>query len=272
VRASASARPRPFDPERFAELQRSRALAWGSPFQHSRETASTNDLALSAARAGAPSGSVFLSDHQTHGRGRRGKTWLAAPNHDLLFSVLVRPSGSALPPAALTLAVGLGVRTALAPHADSTLAVKWPNDVLAGPRKLSGILCEGLFDGAALAAVVVGIGINVHAAEYPPELASQVTSLEVLAPGDPPPEREALLADVLAAVEARVSACLRNGFAPLLAEYAGHDALAGKRVEVSGSTPLVGCARGVDAEGRLLVESDGLLVPVISGTVRALEG
>jgi BirA family biotin operon repressor/biotin-[acetyl-CoA-carboxylase] ligase len=272
VSPSAAAQLRPFDADAFAELRRSRELAWGSPFHYARETGSTNDLALAAARAGAPGGSVFFADHQTSGRGRRGKSWLAAPNHDLLLSVLLRPSSSSLPPAALTLAVGLGVRAALAPHARERLAVKWPNDVLAGTRKLAGILCEGQFDGAALAAVVIGIGINVHAAELPAELADSVTSLADLAPATRPPAREALLADVLAAVEARVGACMQSGFAPLLAEYAEHDALAGQRVEVSGGAPLVGSARGVDAEGRLLIESDGLLVPVISGTVRALAG
>jgi BirA family transcriptional regulator, biotin operon repressor / biotin---[acetyl-CoA-carboxylase] ligase len=270
--SSVAAHPRPFDPERFAELWRSRRLGWGRPLHYSSEAGSTNDLALAAARTFAASGSVFLADHQTQGRGRRGKAWFAEPNHNLLFSVLVRPGGAALPPAALTLAVGLGVRAALAPHARAALAVKWPNDVLAGPCKLAGILCEGQFEGAVLAAVVIGIGINVHAAEYPAELASPATSLEALAGSDCLPEREALLADVLGGVEARVRACLRAGFAPLLAEYGQHDALAGRRVEVSGSMPLVGCARGVDAEGRLLVESDGLPVPVISGTVRTLDG
>jgi BirA family transcriptional regulator, biotin operon repressor / biotin---[acetyl-CoA-carboxylase] ligase len=269
---SAAARPRPFDPERFAELRSQRGLVWGSPLHYASETGSSNDLALTAARSGAASGSVFLADYQSQGRGRRGKAWLSAPNHNLLFSVLLRPGGAALPPAALTLAVGLGVRAALAPLARESLAVKWPNDVLAGPCKLAGILCEGQLDGAALAAVVIGIGINVHAAEYPAELSTAITSLEALAGGERLPEREALLADVLAGVEARVSACLRAGFAPLLAEYGQHDALAGQRVEVSGSTPLIGTARGVDAEGRLLVESDGLRVPVSSGTVRTLHG
>ena len=60
------------------------------------------------------------------------------------------------------------------------------------------------------------------------------------------------------------------GFVSLLPEFAEYDALAGERVEVSGPTPLVGRARGIDAEGRLLVDSDGLVVPVYSGTVRVL--
>lgn len=263
--------PGRFDPERFEALRRARGLVWGSPLSYATETGSTNDDALAAARAGAESGSVFLADHQTHGRGRRGKSWVASPGRNLLFSILLRPpAGSALV-SALTLAVGLGVRSALALVTRSVLAVKWPNDVLVGQRKLAGILCEGQFEGARLAALVIGVGINVHRAELPPDLADHGVCLEELVsqPAERAPlEREAVLVDVLDAVAARVTACLAHGFASLLPEFGEHDALAGKQVELSGAAPVVGKARGVDVEGRLLLESDGLIVPVYSGTVR----
>jgi BirA family biotin operon repressor/biotin-[acetyl-CoA-carboxylase] ligase len=197
---------------------------------------------------------------------------VAAPGHHLLFSILVRPGAAAPPPSALTLAVGLGVRGALATASRTRLGLKWPNDVLAAGRKLAGILCEGQFTGSSLSAVVIGIGINVLAAPYPEELAPHVTCLEALVTeSERVPTREQLLASVLAEVEARLETCTSQGFAALLGEFAAHDALAGERVEVSGGAALAGIARGVDADGRLLVESDGLLVPVLSGTVRVVE-
>ena len=260
---------RAFDPARFHELRAGRVGSFGATLQYQAQTGSTNDDALAAARAGAPSGSVFLADHQTQGRGRRGKSWVAAPGHHLLFSILVRPGGAAPPPSALTLAVGLGVRAALAPSSLAPLGLKWPNDVLAEGRKLGGILCEGQFSGSSLSAVVIGIGINVLAAPYPAELVPHVACLEDLASERARvPSREQLLVDLLAEVEARLDTCSRQGFAALLGEFAAHDALAGERVEVSGGAALAGIARGVDTDGRLLVESDGLLVPVLSGTVR----
>jgi BirA family biotin operon repressor/biotin-[acetyl-CoA-carboxylase] ligase len=263
---------RAFDPAQFHALRAARGGSFGAALHYQAETGSTNDDALAAARAGAPSGSVFLADHQTQGRGRRGKSWVAAPGHHLLFSILVRHGAAAPPPSALTLAVGLGVRAALAPASLARLGLKWPNDVLAEGRKLAGILCEGQFTGSSLSAVVIGIGINVLAAPYPPELASHVVCLEALAgDGARVPPREQLLVDVLAEVEARLDTCTSQGFAALFSDFAEHDALAGERVEVSGGAALAGIARGVDTEGRLLVESDGLLVPVLSGTVRVVE-
>lgn len=269
-----------FNLGRFADLRRERALTWGAPLVYSVETGSTNDDALAAARAGAASGSVFLADHQTQGRGRRGKAWVATPGQHLLFSILLRDlqhdiqrdiqNDSAAGVGALTLAVGLGVRAALAAHAQAGLAVKWPNDVLAGSRKLAGILCEGQFVGSRLDAVVIGIGINVLTAAYPPELEAQIACLEGIAAPGAALERERLLVEVLAAIEARVGTYLGAGFGGLLSEFSQHDALAGERVEISGASPVVGTARGVDAAGRLLVESDGSIVPVISGTVRVL--
>lgn len=261
---------RHFDVARFAELRQARGLGWGSPSRYARETRSTNDDALAAARSGGEHGSVFITDHQTDGRGRRGKAWVAAAGQHLLVSILLRQVAAAAGVGALTLAVGLGVRHALEAHAEGPLAVKWPNDVLAGSRKLAGILCEGQFEGGRLDAVVVGIGVNVLAGTYSADLAPHVTCLEALAPRGARLEREALLVDVLEAVESRVRTYLEAGFGALLGEFSRHDALTGKRVEVSGGAPLVGVARGVDAAGRLLVESDGLLVPVFSGTVRTL--
>jgi BirA family biotin operon repressor/biotin-[acetyl-CoA-carboxylase] ligase len=262
-----------FDVARFHELRQQRGLGWGAPLIHAHTTGSTNDDALVAARSGGASGSVFLADHQTRGRGRRGKTWLAAPGQHLLFSILLRATvdATATGVGALTLAVGLGVREALAASASVPLGLKWPNDVLAGSRKLAGILCEGHFVGARLEAVVVGIGINVLSDSYPPELEAQVACLEALVTSGAPPERERLLVEVLGAVEAHVGTYLGRGFGALLDEFTRHDALAGESVEISGASPIVGVARGVDAGGRLLVESDGLIVPVISGTVRVAQ-
>lgn len=262
---------RPFDARRFSALCAARGLSLGAPLVYREATASTNDDALAAARSGAPSGSLFVADYQWKGRGRRGKSWSAAAGDSLLFSILLRPE-SAGPINAVTLAVGLGVRAALEPYSVEPLSVKWPNDVLAGARKLAGVLCEGQFHGTRLDVLVIGVGINVSEQVFPPELEGAAASLAMLAPQasarTPPLEREPLLVDVIAGIEARVTACLTGGLAELLGEFPRRDALLGATVSVSGATPVTGVARGIDAEGRLLLETDGVVVPVSSGTVR----
>jgi BirA family biotin operon repressor/biotin-[acetyl-CoA-carboxylase] ligase len=263
---------RSFDAARFAELQSARGLAWGAPLAHYHEIGSTNDAALSAARAGAPAGSVFVAEHQSAGRGRTGKSWLSKAGTGLLFSVLLRPRTSAERLSSLTLAAGLGVRAALQAVTAGHFTLKWPNDVLANGRKVAGVLCEGQLSGREVDAIVIGVGINVARQELPPDLAGAATCLEdlVLA-GYVVPSREELLVEALAAIESRAGRHLDHGFALLHDEFTAHDALAGRRVAVSGASEIRGVARGVDQDGQLLVEDEGVVMSLRSGTVRLIE-
>lgn len=243
---------------------------------HRAETGSTNDDALSAARGGSPEGSVFVADFQTQGRGRSGKSWQSQPGAGLLFSVLLRPTTHPEQVSSVTLAVGLGLRAALAALVPSPFHVKWPNDVLAGGRKVAGVLCEGVLEGQGIVALVIGAGINLAHQTLPTELAETVTSLEALREPSRPAEpfvigREPLLVAVLSAIESRVNTCLTQGFAALADEFALHDALLGRRVAVSGGTELRGTARGVDRDGQLLIDSEGARVAVRAGTLRLIE-
>ena len=261
-----------FDVARFAELQRARGLRWGQSLTHYPEIGSTNDEALKAARSGAPAGSVFVADHQYAGRGRSGKTWQSKPGAGLLFSVLLRPETSADRLASLTLAVGLGVRAALRAATVGEFSVKWPNDVLGSGRKVAGVLCEGQLSGHSVEAVVIGVGINLSRQELPPELESTTTSLaDLVLAGHTVPERETLIVEALAAIETRATRYFAHGFTTLHDEFMQHDALAGHRVAVSGASEVRGVARGVDHVVQLLVEDEGVVLALRSGTVRIAE-
>src|SRR6202451_4227852 len=129
-------------------------------------TGSTNADLLARAVAGAPEGVVLAAEEQTSGRGRLGRSWVSPPRAALTFSLLVRPD--TVPPARrgwLPLLAGVSVASAVRAAAGVDARLKWPNDVLAGPAKLGGILAEAAGD-----AVVVGIGLNVSTepAELPP--------------------------------------------------------------------------------------------------------
>jgi BirA family transcriptional regulator, biotin operon repressor / biotin---[acetyl-CoA-carboxylase] ligase len=255
-----------FDANRFRTQSRARKPALGRPLMYQPVTGSTNDDALLAARAGAPHGSVFLADEQTRGRGRRGHSWLAAPGESLLFSVLLRPKLELAQVSALTLAIGLALKDALAPLVSTPVALKWPNDLLVNQQKLAGVLVESQLQGDQLQAVIVGVGLNVSAREFPAEIATSATSLALL--GASLLEREALLFELLEAIASRVAAYQLGGVAGILSELNAADALRGKRVRVG---DITGVGRGLDEHGRLLLEGDDeTLHAILSGTVELL--
>lgn len=253
----------PFDTARFAALQKSRGLAFGEPLVHSSETRSTNDDALLAAGRGVPEGAVFVADAQTEGRGRRGRAWVSPPGENLTFSLLLRPPLSAERASALSLVAGLAVRAAAARRVQNPIGIKWPNDVVAGTRKLAGILVESRVRGVDLEAIVIGFGVNVHTVSAPAEIESLFTSLALL--GDPAPDRESLLGEILAELEERLSRFYESGLGALLDELRAADALLGSVVEVG---EVEGAASGIDEQGALLVrDAAGTVHAVTSGTV-----
>jgi BirA family biotin operon repressor/biotin-[acetyl-CoA-carboxylase] ligase len=255
-----------FDATRFRAESNQRRPELGRPLMYQAVTGSTNDDALLAARSGAPHGSVFLADEQTAGRGRRGHTWLAAPGQSLLFSVLLRPKLELAQVSALTLAVGLALRDAVLPLISTVPEIKWPNDLLVNGKKLAGVLVESQLQGDRLQAVVVGVGLNVAIREFPGEIAATATSLALL--GAARLERETLLVELLDAIAARVTTYQNQGLSSLLNELNAVDALRGKRVRVEGTS---GIGRGLDEQGRLLIEDEQqALHAILSGTVELL--
>ena len=177
-------------PEVLAPLLRGRL---GRPYRFVEECESTQRL-LAADEA---EGATVAADHQTQGRGRLGRTWLAPPGRALLFSVLLRP----LPPLArwpeLSVVAGEAVAAALPVEA----SVSHPNDVLAGGRKLAGILPEAS-DGR----VVLGIGVNVNQTEeeLPADATRPATSLRLETGREW--ERAPLLTAILSELERRYDA------------------------------------------------------------------
>jgi BirA family biotin operon repressor/biotin-[acetyl-CoA-carboxylase] ligase len=226
-------------------------------------TGSTNDDARDLAIAGAGEGTVVLAREQTQGRGRLGRPW-SSPAGGMYASVVLRPEVELPEAVVLPLVVGLGAARALLRFGvDSSL--KWPNDLLAPDgRKLAGVLLEGLSEGWRIAWVVAGIGVNVR--EAPPcEDAASVDELS---------GRHVPLAKVAAAVLDEVGEAYRewkaDGFAPLRKAYEARAWLAGRRVTVSdaaGHAIVSGAVRGIDAQGRLLVDGPDGTVPIASGEV-----
>ena len=122
----------------------------------SRVTDSTNTDALKAARAGAPHGSVYFADEQLAGRGRGDHAWHSAAAQGLYVSVLLRPTIPAIRLPLLSLAAGLAAARAIRETAALNIDIRWPNDLLIGPRKTGGILVEATINSQGPPHAVVG--------------------------------------------------------------------------------------------------------------------
>jgi len=171
----------------------------------------------------------------------------------------------------------VAARRALLAQGIGEVALKWPNDLLGTEGKLGGILIEMRTESGGPVQMVIGIGLNVAlGSELRAQLAAtgvSATDLETLA-GGRPPGRNALVAALLDAGIAAVGEFSRAGFAPFRDEFTAADALRDQAVSLHGSGPVQsGVARGVDADGALLVEQQGQLHRVIAGevSVRASE-
>ncbi len=226
-------------------------------------TGSTNSDLLSAAAAGEPAGAVLVADEQTAGLGRLGRRWLTPPGSALAVSMLLRPDRV---DGWLPLTTGLAVRDAVLACAPGlAVALKWPNDVLAGPRgadptgKLAGILVQGGPAGA----VVIGCGVNVTVPVHalPPRVGA--TSLTLLGADV---DREQLLGVLLARLAVRLDAWSAGRSA--VAEYRAACATLGREIAITAIDRVVtGRAVDVDTDGRLIVESADGRVALAAGDV-----
>jgi BirA family biotin operon repressor/biotin-[acetyl-CoA-carboxylase] ligase len=219
---------------------------------------STMDVAAALAHDGAPTGLVVAAEQQTAGRGRRGSTWISPPGAGLYFSFIARPSMRSL--SLLTLAAGVAVRDGITAVCGLQCDLKWPNDLLVGTRKLAGILAEGLAIGAPGQAVIIGVGVNLRPAAYPPAVAVRATSIE--SELGRAVDRDTVLAGIVDAIADRVAALDRDPGDILQAWRDASPSAVGTRVEWDGRR---GVTDGIDEMGALLVKTAAGIERVIAG-------
>lgn len=203
-----------------------------------------------------PSKTVVAAENQTGGHGRLGRSWSGGPD-SATFSLLLKGEEYAASLPLLPFAAGEAVALTLEKHLAQPL-LKWPNDVYLGAKKVAGILLEGLYEGGEFLGVVLGVGINLNNREFPSGL-ENATSLYLYSKR--PVDKGSFVKEVLEELEPRLSRP-----APSLDYFSSHDYLRGKeiRLDYYGEN-LEGIARGIDRQGRLLLESNGAIKAVSSG-------
>lgn len=238
-------------------------------FHYVAEIGSTNDRAIALALEGAPEGTAVLAEAQRAGRGRRGRDWFSPPGAGLYLSVVIRPAARA-EWTLVTIAAGVAAARAVTVATGLPLELKWPNDLVVGRpwRKVGGVLCESVGSGARVDAVVVGIGLNLRHAAYPPEIAARATAIETeLGRGVDRGAIVAALLEELDEVVGRLRAGDRAGVCDAWRRLAA-SGLHGAPVRWHDQgRDRTGIVRGLDDDGALVVAADGRLVRIVSGEV-----
>ena len=234
--------------------------------------ASTNTLLMHEAEAGAPEGTVYFADEQTAGRGRGAHVWQSPPASGLYVSILLRPRVAPADVLWFSLAAGLAVRDAVRQVTSLEADLRWPNDLLLGPKKFSGILTELNAEVTRVRHLVIGIGINVHQPFFPEELSRQATSLRIETGKEW--SRQEILIELLKALQREVtslSADLPQATQSILGRLERSSTwIRGKRVMVDEAEGYTGTTAGLDPRGFLLVQTAAGVRTVLSGGVREL--
>ena len=250
-------------PAHWTPLLTTRTL--GRAINHYEHTlTSTNAVLKDMAKQGAPHGSLCLCEMQTAGRGRMDRQWSSPEGQGIWLSVLLRPALRPEDAPLITFACALAMSAAVNEVTGLNTRIKWPNDLVLEGRKLCGILLEMGFDSQGMY-IVAGTGLNICRGAYPPELADRAISVEECADQ---PDRGAIIAAYLRALEDALSAIERDGFAGIAADFRQACITLGSQVHVLGAEIFTGTAEDVDATGALLIRTaDGELRRVLAGDV-----
>ncbi len=236
---------------------------------------STNNYATLLASRGAYEGEVVISDCQTAGRGRlRGRVWHSPPGVNLYTSVILRPDVAPESAPGLTLVAGVAVAELL--NLYCPVSLKWPNDILANGKKISGILTEMRGFGSKIDFVVIGIGINVNMdpSNIEEGIRSVSTSLKEQTSKDI--SRLELAAALYCSLGKWYRVFIEDGFASVRDSWLQSSDMVGKMVEVTGGGcdfPQRGICKGIDDEGILmLLDDENRTVYVRSGDINIKKG
>ncbi|CAN0602535.1 unnamed protein product, partial [Ectocarpus sp. 12 AP-2014] len=197
---------------------------------------------------------VCLAEHQSAGRGRRGRHWVSPFASSVYCSVACPFEGGAQSLGGLSLAVGVIVCDALESMGVQDLGLKWPNDVYCGGKKLAGVLIELQGDLAGTVTAIIGVGVNVRLPSIAADTIEQAwTDLSTVAE---PVSRNVLVGRYLNRLLPALDAYGRDGFADWRERWQELDIYADQPVVIhSGDRRITGTARGVDENGALLLET-----------------
>lgn len=243
---------------------------WQDPLLWFDSIDSTNTQAKEMAAKGAPHGTVLIADHQTGGRGRRGRSFHSPAGTGIYMSLILRPGCAPAELMHLTCAAAVALCDAVEGSCGIRPGIKWTNDLVCGSRKLAGILTElGLSPKGCVDYAIIGIGINCcqEESDFPEDIRTVAGSLHTVT--GKKIHRERVAAAIIDALY-RMDEILLSNKDDILNRYRADCITLGKEISVVKADGSVrhGTALDIDSEGALIVRfSDGATEAVNSGEV-----
>lgn len=231
------------------------------------ECESTNQLLLDKAEQHHSGNYLLLAESQTQGRGRRGRQWVSPFAGNIYMSLSWGLGISIAQMSGLSLVVAISTAKGLKKSGIEHVKLKWPNDIYVAQQKLAGVLLELRGETNSPGRAVMGIGIN---ANMPVEAGEQIDQpwIDIRRIVGHSVDRNRVAANILNELIPDIMKFETNGFTAFMSEWEKFDLLEGQPVNVIGQSQLeTGIARGVDAQGALLVEFDNTVQPIYSGEV-----
>ena len=242
------------------------AASWGAEFDVLFSTESTNADAMAKGRAGA-SRYLCIAEHQSAGKGRRGKTWVSPLGANISLSMLWTFNAGMAALEGLSLVVAILVVDALKSCGYEGMGVKWPNDILLDANKLAGILIEINGDAAGPCKVVIGVGVNVRMPASSAESIDQRYT-DLSSNSETIPDRNRIAASLVLSLQAGLAEFARFGFSAFQERWNAVDVYKGRVVDiVSGANRQRGVSLGVNGSAALLLQTDGGVLQISGGEI-----
>ena len=247
----------------------------GKNLYYEEKVDSTNTLARDLASKGVKNGSVVIADCQEKGRGRNGKFWTSPCGCNIYMSIILRPKFTPETAQGMTILAAVSVADAIVEVASLQPQIKWPNDVLIGSKKVSGILTEMSTQNMTIEYMVVGIGMNVNITEKDMDdnIKNIATSLliesEKTNGSTALIDRNRLIASILNKFDKYYEMFLSTGLSSVLGYYQKYFAMMGKTIEINVKDRRVeGQVVGIDSKGALLLKTgENELEKIVSGEI-----
>jgi BirA family biotin operon repressor/biotin-[acetyl-CoA-carboxylase] ligase len=212
------------------------------------------------------SGDACVAEYQQAGRGRRGRKWFSPFGTNLYLSMYWRLEQGPAAAIGLSLVIGIIMAEVLQELGAENVRVKWPNDLYLGDRKLAGILVELTGKTGDAAQIVIGAGINLAMRHAESDVINQgwVNLQEAGVVID----RNTLAVRLINELRAALQSFEQEGLSPWLARWKKLDNFIDRPVKlIIGEREIFGISRGIDAQGALLLEQDGVIKPWMGGEI-----